>query len=185
MPFQPMSSNYSPALDTTLLLALNHIAKVFSLTGRYLIFSSELDPSPSSRKSAVDAPQLAHSVLILDRSSSRYRQSSFSSKLSLISSCCFSSSCRSLFWYDWTSDLMTDAVYFPNRFHSLANFRPFWRSSSKKQQRSRNSWLSSIKRALASFKARNSAIKLYRQKRKKRKDVTKNPGVNNIQPTNN
>lgn len=64
----------------------------------------ELDPSPSSRNDGrTDDPQLVHTVMCaatFARSSSRYKQSSLSSRLSRISSCCLSSSWRSLFCVD-------------------------------------------------------------------------------------
>lgn len=72
-------------------------------------FVLELLPSPSSRKCDVavdvartEAPQLVQVVGIFDAklalSSSKYKQSSFNSKLSRINSCCLSSNWRSLFW---------------------------------------------------------------------------------------
>lgn len=65
-------------------------------------FVLELLPSPSSRSCGrTDAPQFVHTDTLaatLARSSSKYRHSSFNSKLSRINSCCLSSNWRSLFY---------------------------------------------------------------------------------------
>lgn len=85
-------------------------------------FVPELLPSPSSRNGTVLLftlpPQLEQVAFRIEfvRSSSRYKQSSFSSKLSRINSCCLSSSCRNLFCAQSNGDDLTIwQKHHPNR----------------------------------------------------------------------
>lgn len=81
-------------------------------------FVLELLPSPSSRSGTAELPelpQLEQTVAVrppvLFRSSSRYRHSSFSSKLSRISSCCLSSSCLSFVYNSKTQNMIHTSAY--------------------------------------------------------------------------